>query len=50
MGTIDLLQQQKKAEGDWTGLPLTRSQIIYPLTLDIATTTKVFDKVKSILA
>jgi hypothetical protein len=47
-GTIELLQQQKKDKDNWTS---TNKEPEYTLlTLDIATTTKVFDKVKSILA
>jgi hypothetical protein len=47
-GTIDLLQQQKKDEDNWTSTNKEPKYI--PLTLDIATTMKVIDKVKSILA
>jgi hypothetical protein len=47
-GTIDLLGQQKKGKDNWTSTNKEPEYI--PLTLDIATATKVFDKVKSILA
>jgi hypothetical protein len=48
MGTIDVLRQQKKDKDNWTS---TYKEPEYnPLTLDIATAMKVFDKVKSILA
>jgi hypothetical protein len=47
-GTIDLLQQQKQDEDNWAA---KNKEPEYTLpTLDTATTMKVFDKVKSILA
>jgi hypothetical protein len=47
-GTIDLLQQQKQDKDNWA---LDNKEPEYTLlTLDTATATKVFDKVKSILA
>jgi hypothetical protein len=47
-GTIDLLQQQKQDEDNWASDD--KEPEYTPLTLDTATATKVFDKVKSILA
>jgi hypothetical protein len=47
-GTIDLLQQQKQDEDSWTSN--NKEPEYAPLTLDTATATKVFDKVKNILA
>jgi hypothetical protein len=47
-GTIDLLQQQKQDEDNWASD--NKEPEYTPLTLDTATTTMVFDKVKSILA
>jgi hypothetical protein len=45
-GTIDLLQLQKQDKDNWTSD--NKEPMYTPLTLDIATTTKIFDKVKSI--
>jgi hypothetical protein len=47
-GTIDLLWQQKQEEDNWTSE--NKEPEYTPLTLDTATATKVFDKVKNILA
>jgi hypothetical protein len=47
-GTIDLLRQQKQDKDSWTSD--NKEPEYTPLTLDTATATKVFDKVKSILA
>jgi hypothetical protein len=47
-GTIDLLQQQKQDEDNWAADNKEPEYTL--LTLDTATATKVFDKVKSILA
>ncbi len=47
-GTIDLLQQQKQNEDNWAADNKEPEYTL--LTLDTATATKVFDKVKSILA
>ncbi len=47
-GTIDLLQQQKQDKDNWTSN--NKEPEYTPLTLDTATATKVFNKVKSILA
>jgi hypothetical protein len=47
-GTIDLLQQQKQDKDNWASD--NKEPEYTPLTLDTATTTKVFDKVKSISA
>jgi hypothetical protein len=47
-GTIDLLQQQKQDEDNWAAD--NKEPEYTPLTLDTATATKVFDKVKSFLA
>jgi hypothetical protein len=47
-GTIDLLQQQKQDEDNWAANNKEPEYTL--LTLDTATATKVFDKVKSILA
>ncbi len=47
-GTIDLLQQQKQDKDSWTSE--NKEPEYTPLTLDTATDTKVFDKVKKILA
>jgi hypothetical protein len=47
-GTIDLLQQQKKDKDSWTSD--NKEPEYTPLTLDISTATKVFDKVMSIFA
>jgi hypothetical protein len=47
-GTIDLLQKQKQDEDNWTSE--NKEPKYTPLTLDTATTTKVFSKVKNILA
>jgi hypothetical protein len=46
--TIDLLQQQKQDEENWA--PDNKEPEYTSLTLDTATATKVFDKVKNILA
>jgi hypothetical protein len=46
-GTIDLLQQQKQDEDNWAADNKEPEYTL--LTLDTATTTKVFDKVKTIL-
>ncbi len=46
-GEIDCLQQQKREEDQWAA---ARSEPEYPsLTLDTSTTTKAFDKVRTIL-
>ncbi len=47
-GTIDLLQQWKQDKDSWTSD--NKEPEYTPLTLDTATATKVFGKVKSILA
>jgi hypothetical protein len=47
-GTIDLLQQQKRDKDNWAADNKEPEYTL--LTLDTATATKVFDKVKSILA
>jgi hypothetical protein len=47
-GTIDLLQQQKQDRDRWTSK--NKEPGYSPLTLYTATATKVFDKVKNILA
>jgi hypothetical protein len=47
-GTIDLLRQQKRDEENWASNNKEPEYTL--LTLDTATATKVFDKVKSILA
>jgi hypothetical protein len=47
-GTIDLLRQQKRDKDSWTSN--NKEPEYSPLTLDTATATKVFDKVKNILA
>jgi hypothetical protein len=46
--TIDLLQQQKQDEDNWAANNKEPEYTL--LTLDTATATKVFDKVKGILA
>ncbi len=45
-GTIDLLEQQKRDEDNWAANNKEPEYTL--LTLDTATATKVFDKVKSI--
>jgi hypothetical protein len=47
-GTIDLVRQQKKDKDNWTSK--NKEPKYTPLTLDIATATKVVDKVKNIFA
>jgi hypothetical protein len=47
-GTIDLLRQQKQDEDNWAADNKEPEYTL--LTLDTATATKVFDKVKTILA
>jgi hypothetical protein len=47
-GTIDLLRQQKQDKDNWAAD--NKEPEFTSLTLDTATATKVFDKVKSILA
>ena len=47
-GTIDLLRQQKRDKDNWAANNKEPEYTL--LTLDTATATKVFDKVKRILA